>query len=115
MRSFRFEAAHWLPHTPAGHKCRRVHGHSFEVAIEVSGQLQMPYGWVCDFADIDEAWQPIHADLDHRQLNDVDGLENPTSELLAAWIWSRLAADLPGLSAVEVGETCSAKCTYRAP
>jgi 6-pyruvoyltetrahydropterin/6-carboxytetrahydropterin synthase len=112
-RSFRFEAAHSLPHAPAGHKCRRLHGHSFAVTIVVIGELAQPEGWVCDFADLREAWRPLHDLLDHRYLNEIAGLENPTSELLAAWIWERLAPGLPGLAAVEVAETCTARCVYR--
>jgi 6-pyruvoyltetrahydropterin/6-carboxytetrahydropterin synthase len=112
-RSFRLEAAHCLPHAPDGHKCRRLHGHSFEVTVTVSGPLALPEGWVCDFADLTDAWAPIHDALDHRYLNDVPGLENPTSELLAAWIWERLAARLRGLAAIEIAETCSSKCVYR--
>jgi 6-pyruvoyltetrahydropterin/6-carboxytetrahydropterin synthase len=112
-RSFRFEAAHLLPHVPAGHKCRRLHGHSFGVTVYVTGALTEPEGWVCDFAEISEAWVPLHDALDHRYLNEIAGLENPTSELLAAWIWDRLIGALPGLSAVEIAETCTSRCLYR--
>jgi 6-pyruvoyltetrahydropterin/6-carboxytetrahydropterin synthase len=112
-RSFHFEAAHMLPHAPEGHKCRRLHGHSFGVTVFVSGDLVEPEGWICDFAEIVAAWGPLHDALDHRYLNDVVGLENPTSELLAAWIWDRLVDVLAGLSAVEVAETCTSGCRYR--
>jgi 6-pyruvoyltetrahydropterin/6-carboxytetrahydropterin synthase len=112
-RSFRFEAAHLLPHAPEGHKCRRLHGHSFGVTITVAGRLAEPEGWVCDFGDLTRAWAPLHEQLDHRYLNDVAGLENPTSELLAAWIWERLIALLPGLAAIEIAETCTSRCLYR--
>lgn len=114
-RSFRFEAAHLLPNAPAGHKCRRLHGHSFVVEITVTGALCEAEGWVCDFGDLARAWAPLHEHLDHRYLNEVEGLENPTSELLAAWIWRRLEPALPGLSAVRVAETCSTSCLYRGP
>ena len=112
-RSFRFEAAHLLPHAPEGHKCRRLHGHSFGVTVFVVGMLAEPEGWVCDFAEISEAWRPLHDELDHRYLNEIAGLDNPTSELLAAWIWDRLRRALPGLSAVEIAETCTSRCLYR--
>jgi 6-pyruvoyltetrahydropterin/6-carboxytetrahydropterin synthase len=113
-RSFRLEAAHLLPYAPAGHKCRRLHGHSFEVTVGVKGSsLSQPEGWVCDFGDLARAWNPIHEQLDHRYLNDVPGLENPTSELLAAWLWERLVQALPGLVAIEVAETCTSRCIYR--
>ncbi len=114
-RSFRFEAAHLLPYAPEGHKCRRLHGHSFSIEVTVAGRLVEPEGWVCDFGDIAGAWAPLHEELDHRYLNDVAGLENPTSEILATWIWERLQPKLPGLSAVKVAETCTSSCVYRAP
>jgi 6-pyruvoyltetrahydropterin/6-carboxytetrahydropterin synthase len=112
-RSFRFEAAHQLPHAPEGHKCRRLHGHSFAVTVTVAGTPSEPEGWVCDFGEISQAWRPVHDQLDHRYLNDIPGLENPTSELLAAWIWNHLAPTLPGLAAIEVAETCTSRCVYR--
>jgi 6-pyruvoyltetrahydropterin/6-carboxytetrahydropterin synthase len=114
-RSFRFESAHSLPHAPEAHKCRRLHGHSFAVTISVTGPLTQPEGWVCDFADLADAWRPLYDQLDHQHLNEIAGLENPTSEILAAWIWERLERALPGLTAVEVAETCTAQCVYRGP
>lgn len=112
-RRFTFEAAHRLPHVPPGHKCRRMHGHSFAVEVTVAGPVGATTGWVLDFAEVSAAFEPIHAALDHRTLNDVDGLENPTSELLARWIWARLIPRLPLLAAVTIRETCDASCTYR--
>jgi 6-pyruvoyltetrahydropterin/6-carboxytetrahydropterin synthase len=112
-KEFGFEAAHRLPHVPDGHKCARLHGHSFRVEVHVSGPLREPEGWVMDFGDIKAAWAPLHELLDHRYLNDVPGLENPTSEVLARWIWARLAPDVPGLSRVVVRETCTTGCVYR--
>ncbi len=111
-RRFRFEAAHLLPFAPEGHKCRRLHGHTFEVELRVTGPLSQPEGWVCDFADLAEAWAPLHELLDHRYLNEVEGLENPTSEKLAAWVWERVLPRLPGLRAVSVAETCTTRCVY---
>jgi 6-pyruvoyltetrahydropterin/6-carboxytetrahydropterin synthase len=112
-KSFRFEASHALPQVPPDHKCRRVHGHSFRVVVRVRGRVDPATGWVMDYADIARAFEPVHAALDHRHLNDVQGLANPTSELLAGWIWERLAGSLPGLAAITVRETCTAACTYR--
>ena len=114
FREFTFEAAHRLPHVPAGHKCARLHGHSYRAVIHVEGPLQDDAGWVLDFADIKTAWAPLDDQLDHHYLNEVDGLANPTSENLAAWIWDRLAPALP-LSAVTVRETCTSGCTYQGP
>ena len=115
FREFGFEAAHLLPHVPEGHKCARLHGHSFRVEVRVAGDVGTASGWVVDFADLRAAWQPLHDQLDHRYLNDVPGLDNPTSEMLAAWIWDRLAPELPGLSEIVVRETCTSGCRYRGP
>lgn len=112
-RAFTFEAAHLLPKAPGGHKCRRLHGHSYNVTITVRAPVQEPEGWVMDFADLAAAWAPLHDALDHRYLNEIGGLENPTSELLAIWVWARLAKALPGLDAVAIAETCTCHCVYR--
>ena len=112
---FTFEAAHRLPNVPAEHKCARLHGHSFKVRITITGNVDPTLGWVVDYGDVISAFAPIHEALDHRYLNDIDGLENPTSELLAMWIWRRLEKELRGrgLAAVEVRETCTTGCVYR--
>jgi 6-pyruvoyltetrahydropterin/6-carboxytetrahydropterin synthase len=111
-KTFQFEAAHLLPRLPATHKCRRLHGHSFKVDIVVAGELDDRLGWVMDYADISEAFKPLWNKLDHRYLNEVPGLENPTSENIALWIWKKLKRKLPLLSEVVVAETCTAKCVY---
>lgn len=112
-KEFGFESAHSLPHVPEGHKCRRVHGHSFRVIVHVEGPVGEDTGWVVDFADIGSVVQPVVDELDHRNLNDIEGLENPTSEHIAMWIWRRIAPSLSGLSAIDVRETCTSACTYR--
>lgn len=113
FKVFHIEAAHRLPNLPETHKCSRLHGHSFRVEVHVSGEPDPELGWVVDFADIKQAFRPIFDQLDHHYLNEIDGLENPTSEVLARWIWQRLAPDLPGLSKVVIQETCTAGCVYR--
>ncbi|QYN40171.1 6-carboxytetrahydropterin synthase QueD [Pseudonocardia sp. DSM 110487] len=113
FKEFTFEAAHRLPNLPAGHKCSRLHGHSYRVIVYVQGVLDPELGWVQDFGDLKAAWKPLDAQLDHYYLNEVPGLENPTSEVLAEWIWARLTPSLPGLSAVTVRETCTSGCTFR--
>ncbi|HEU4457465.1 MAG TPA: 6-carboxytetrahydropterin synthase QueD [Longimicrobium sp.] len=113
FKVFTFEAAHLLPNVPPGHKCARLHGHSFRVEVHVSGPLDPHLGWVMDFADLKAAFRPLHDQLDHRYLNEIEGLENPTSENLARWIWARLLPALPGLSKVVVRETCNSGCAYR--
>lgn len=112
FKRFHIEAAHWLPNVVEGHKCRRLHGHSFLVEVHVSGDVGADSGWVRDFADVSRAFAPLFEQLDHHCLNEVDGLENPTSEQLAIWIWQRLKPDLPDLSKVIVQETCTAGCIY---
>jgi 6-pyruvoyltetrahydropterin/6-carboxytetrahydropterin synthase len=111
-KSFALEAAHRLPNVPEGHKCARLHGHSFRVEVHLAGEVGETSGWVMDFAAIAEAWQPVHDALDHRYLNEVPGLENPTSEVLAAWIWDRLVGPLPALARIVVRETCTTGCSY---
>lgn len=111
-REFTFEAAHRLPNVRAGHKCARLHGHSYRVELRVDGEVDPVTGWVMDFADLKAAFEPLREQLDHHYLNDVPGLENPTSEVLATWIWRRLEGRLP-LSAVVVRETCTAGAVYR--
>ncbi len=113
FKDFTFEAAHRLPNAPDGHKCARLHGHSFQLTVHVEGEVDPHTGWVVDFADISEAARPIVDQLDHTYLNEIDGLENPTSERLARWVWDRLEPSLPPLSAVTIRETCTAGCTYR--
>jgi 6-pyruvoyltetrahydropterin/6-carboxytetrahydropterin synthase len=112
FKVFQFEAAHRLPHVPEGHKCGRLHGHSWKAEIHVRGPVGPSSGWVMDFADLKQAFQPLYDRLDHYNLNDVEGLENPTSENVARWIWARLKPALPQLSKVVVHETCTAGCTY---
>jgi 6-pyruvoyltetrahydropterin/6-carboxytetrahydropterin synthase len=109
---FRLEAAHHLPNMPDGHKCRRLHGHSFEVEVHVTGEVDDHTGVVMDFEEIRVAFEPVFEALDHRCLNDIEGLENPTSENLARWIWRRLEPGLANLSLVVVNETCTSGCIY---
>jgi len=112
FKEFSFEAAHHLPNVPDDHKCKRLHGHSFRVKISVNGKVEQHSGWVMDFADIASAFKPIWGNLDHYYLNDIPGLENPTSENIARWIWRKLQPALPALSEIEVFETCTSGCSY---
>ena len=112
FKTYPLAGAHRLPNVPEGHKCARVHGHSFRVEIHVSGPLDPRLGWVMDFADVKAAFEPLFQRLDHRYLNDVPGLENPTSEHLARWIWRELKPALPQLSKVVVHETCTSGAVY---
>lgn len=112
---FTFEAAHRLPNVPSDHKCSRLHGHSYRAQVFVTGPVDPQAGWVIDFGHIKDACKPVIARLDHYYLNEVPGLENPTSEHLASWIWRELTASLPMMSAVRVSETCTSGCVYRGP
>jgi 6-pyruvoyltetrahydropterin/6-carboxytetrahydropterin synthase len=112
-KSFQFEAAHLLPRLPKAHKCRRLHGHSFKVEIVVAGECDEKLGWLMDYADISAAFKPIWEKLDHYYLNEIPGLENPTSEIVAVWIWKKLKPKLPLLAEVVVAETCTARAVYR--
>lgn len=111
-KDFVVEAAHRLPNVPAGHKCARLHGHSFHIRIYVAGEVGETSGWVMDFKEIKDHFAPIFALLDHNYLNEVPGLENPTSENMARWIWKKLKPQLTQLSRVEIKETCTSGCVY---
>ena len=112
-KDFRFEAAQTLPTLPGDHKCKRMHGHSFKVEISVEGVVDEKIGWVYDHAEISRAMSPIMEQLDHSYLNDIEGMENPTIELMAAWLWRKLAPQLPGLCEIVIHETPSARCVFR--
>lgn len=111
-KTLTFEAAHRLPHVPEGHKCARLHGHSYAVTFVVRGPLNPKVGWVLDFSDIKERSKPLINRLDHYYLNEIEGLENPTAEILAQWIFDRLVIDIPELTQVIVGETCTSSAAY---
>lgn len=112
-KDFSFEAAHWLPNVPKDHKCSRMHGHSIRVEISVQGEIDPAMGWLYDHAKISDATRVLVDKLDHRCMNDIEGLENPTFENLSVWIWNKLAPDVPGLCEVVVHETASVRCSYR--
>ena len=114
-KTFGFEAAHYLPDFPDGHKCRRMHGHSFRVDVIVAGEVPEGRSYLMDYGDMKRAIAPIRDELDHRVLNEIEGLDRPTSEIIARWIWERLDPDLPGLAEIHVHETCTSRCEYRGP
>jgi len=112
-KTFNIEAAHRLPHVPPGHKCERLHGHSFRITLHVTGDVDPQLGWIVDFAELTQAFAPLHALLDHHYLNEVPGLENPTSENLARFVLERVRLSGQGgakLAAVSVEETCTSRC-----
>jgi len=112
VHEFRFEAAHRLPKVRPEHKCARLHGHSFRIELAVAGPVDENTGWFIDFQRLYDAWKPLYEKLDHHYLNEIPGLENPTSEVLAHWIWERIGESLPQLARVTVHETCESRCEY---
>jgi 6-pyruvoyltetrahydropterin/6-carboxytetrahydropterin synthase len=112
-KDFSFEAAQTLPNVPEGHKCRRMHGHSFKLEVSVEGEVDPATGWFYDHAEISRAMNPLLEQLDHSYLNEIPGLENPTIEKMCGWFWEKLSPFLPGLSEIVIHETPSARCSYR--
>ncbi len=112
-KTFQIESAHRLPNVPTGHKCARLHGHSWRIEVAIEGPVGNDTGWVMDYADLKAAFQPIHDRIDHNYLNEIPGLENPTSERLAVWLWNELKPRLPLLSELVIAETCTSRCVYR--
>jgi len=113
FKEFSFDAAHYLPNVPAEHKCKRLHGHTYKVRVVLEGKIDPVLGWVKDFAEVKRLFIPLKERLDHQYLNDIQGLENPTAEHLAVWIWNQLQPELPELKAVWVMETPSSGCIYK--
>jgi 6-pyruvoyltetrahydropterin/6-carboxytetrahydropterin synthase len=111
-KEFAFEAAHFLPTFPEGHKCRRMHGHSFRVELVVRGMVPEDKGYLLDFGVLSAAADPVIERLDHRVLNEIEGLSNPTAEVLARWLYERIKPALPLLAAVRVRETCTSAAEY---
>lgn len=111
-KHFSFDAAHYLPNVPEGHKCRQMHGHTYHLSVYIEGQIQPHEGWVLDFTNVKAVVQPVVKQLDHALLNNISGLENPTAELLAVWIWNLIKQQLPGLKKIELKETPTSGVIY---
>lgn len=112
-KTFGFEAAHLLPTFPDGHKCRRLHGHSFRFEVVVEGEVDAAKGYLIDYGDIKKVTDPLVRQLDHYYLNEIPGLENPTAENVARWIYDRLKPSLPILASIILYETCTSSAEYR--
>lgn len=112
-KEFRFEAAHTLPTLPEGHKCRQMHGHSFRVEVSVKGEVNPEIGWIYDHKEISKAMTPLIDLLDHSYMNEIEGLESPTIELMAAWFWRKIEHQLPGLHEIVIYETPTAWCSFK--
>lgn len=113
FKEFSFDSAHFLPNVPEDHKCKRMHGHTYRVRICIKGPLDDHLGWVEDFGTVKEVWKPVEKLLDHYTLNNIKGLENPTAEWIAIWIWRKLKPELPKINRIEVYETPSSGVIYR--
>ncbi len=112
FKHFDFDSAHYLPNVPDGHKCKGVHGHTYRMTIFFEGDLDEELGWVLDFADIKKTVNPIIKIIDHKLLNDIEGLENPTCELIAVWLWNKIMPEIPFLSRIELYETLTSGVVY---
>lgn len=112
FKEFTFDAAHFLPHVPEGHKCKEMHGHTYRLRVWLDGKLDDKLGWVIDFADLKKAVKPMLDKVDHKCLNNIEGLPNPTCELIAVWIWNQLKPVLPLLQKIELHETPTSGVVY---
>lgn len=113
FHAFSFESARHLPHLPAEHPCSRLHGNTFLLRVAVTGPVRESEGWVMDFAEVSAAVEPVLAEIDHRHLNEIPGLENPTTEKICAWLWDRISNQLQGLSEIEIRENDTTGCSFR--
>ena len=112
FKQFTFDSAHFLSRVPEGHKCREIHGHTYKLTVFFEGNLDEKLGWVMDFADAKRAIQPVIELVDHKLLNNVAGLNNPTCELLAVWLWDKIKPVLPLLKKIELYETPTSGVIY---
>lgn len=111
-KQFTFDAAHFLPNVPLGHRCRQVHGHTYHLTVYVSGKVRPEEGWVIDFKDLKAVVKPLVDQLDHQMLNEIEGLKNPTAENVARWFWQGIRQEIPGLSRIELKETPTSGVIY---
>jgi 6-pyruvoyltetrahydropterin/6-carboxytetrahydropterin synthase len=112
FKSFTFDSAHFLPNVPEGHKCKNMHGHTYLLKVIVEGELKEHLNWVMDFTDLKKAVDPVVKSVDHKVLNEISGLENPTCEGLAVWIWNKIKPNLPELVTIELNETPTSGVIY---
>ncbi len=112
FRVFTFDSAHFLPNVPEGHKCGNIHGHTYKLIVHLTGKLDENYGWLMDFAELKSKINTVLSLIDHKLLNDVDGLKNPTCENLAVWLWDRIKLTVPLLDKIELNETPQSGVIY---
>jgi 6-pyruvoyltetrahydropterin/6-carboxytetrahydropterin synthase len=107
-----FDSAHFLPHVPIRNKCKNVHGHTYTLTIFIEGAPPAHEGWVIDYGDLKKIITLVIDQVDHHLLNDLPGLENPTSEILAIWLWNKIRLLLPALKRIELSETATSGVIY---
>lgn len=112
FKQFTFDSAHYLPNVPPGHKCREIHGHTYRLVVYIEGELDKNVGWVMDFADLKRVVDPVVKSIDHQLLNNIAGLENPTCEMIAIWLWNKIKPQVPALIRVELHETPTSGAIY---
>jgi len=112
FKQFTFDSAHFLPNVPQGHKCNQLHGHTYSLTVFVEGTPDPEMGWVIDFNELSAAVKPVIEELDHKLLNDIPGLKNPTSELVAVWVWDHIKPNLSCLKKIELRETPGSGVVY---
>ena len=111
-KEFSFDSAHYLPHVPDGHKCKNMHGHTYRLRVFIKGELDPRLGWIMDFKELKDALAPVMEQLDHKLINEIKGLENPTAENITVWIWNTIKPLLPLLSKIELYETSTTGVIY---
>lgn len=112
FKQFTFDSAHFLPNVPPGHKCREMHGHTYRLVVHLEGELDKNLGWVMDFADVNRVIDPIVKRIDHQLLNNIEGLENPTCERIAVWLWDQIKPQIPLLCRIVLHETPTSGVVY---
>ena len=112
FKEFNFDSAHFLPNVPDGHKCKEIHGHTYRLILYFEGKIDVQFGWLIDFAEIKEVVDPIINNIDHKLLNNIEGLENPTCEAIAIWLWDNIKPTIPLLNRIELHETLTSGVVY---
>jgi len=112
FKKYTFDSAHFLPNVSETHKCKRMHGHTYHLTVFIEGKIDEKYGWIIDFNDLKSVVNPVIEQLDHHVLNEIEGLENPTCEILAKWLYDKIKSDVPFLESIEVYETPTSGAIY---
>lgn len=112
FKKFTFDSAHFLPNVPEGHKCKEIHGHTYKLTVFLEGELEKDLNWVSDFAEVKRVIKPVIDRIDHKLLNNIEGLENPTCEQIAIWLWDKIKGDMPLMSRIELHETPTSGAIY---